>query len=100
MKTHRVRRTITLYESTKLIYINLAIGAPHTVEITKENESLGFYLWFDENGHYIEDVTFGSAADKSGLKIGDRLMEVHIHFYSLKLNFLIRDNFPGQWCGH
>ena len=51
---------------------------PHDVEIDKGSEnSFGFYLWFDENGHYIEDVTIGSPADKSGLKIGDRVVEVN-----------------------
>lgn len=51
---------------------------PHDVEIDKGGDpSFGFYLWFDENGHYIEDVTIGSPADKSGLKIGDRVVEVN-----------------------
>ena len=52
--------------------------APHDVEIGKTgDESFGFYLWFDENGHYIEDVTIGSPADQSGLKVGDRVIEVN-----------------------
>lgn len=51
---------------------------PHDIEIDKGSDpSFGFYLWFDENGHYIEDVTIGSPADKSGLKIGDRVVEVN-----------------------
>ncbi|XP_076824134.1 uncharacterized protein LOC143470116 isoform X2 [Clavelina lepadiformis] len=50
---------------------------PHDVEITKESGSFGFYLWFDENGHYMEDVTIGSTADRAGLKIRDRLIMVN-----------------------
>lgn len=51
---------------------------PHDVEINKEDEpSFGFYLWFDENGHYIEDVTIGSPADRAGLNVGDRVVEVN-----------------------
>ncbi|XP_078486597.1 uncharacterized protein LOC100179724 isoform X1 [Ciona intestinalis] len=53
------------------------VKPPHDVEIYKENESFGFCLWFDENGHYIEDVTIGSTADRAGLKIGDRLIQVN-----------------------
>lgn len=51
---------------------------PHDVEINKgDDPSFGFYLWFDENGHYIEDVTIGSPADRAGLQIGDRVVEVN-----------------------
>ncbi|CBY19129.1 unnamed protein product [Oikopleura dioica] len=50
------------------------------VEIVKTDaEELGFVLWFDENGHYIEDVTIGSPAYKAGLRGGDRLIEVSNH---------------------
>ena len=47
------------------------------IEIVKVDGSFGFCLWFDKDGHYVEDVTIGSSADKSGLKIGDRLIEVN-----------------------
>jgi len=59
-----------------IIFIWLDARLPYDVTITKENESFGFFLWFDENGHYIEDVTIGGAADVAGLKIGDRVIEV------------------------
>ena len=44
--------------------------------IVKEHDFLGFHLWFDHHGHYIEDVEIGSAAENAGLKIGDRLFKV------------------------
>ena len=44
-----------------------------------DDEELGFILWFDENGHYIEDVTIGTPAYKAGLRQGDRLVEVNHH---------------------
>ena len=49
---------------------------PRDIEILLEGGSFGFYLWFDDLGHYIEDVMVGSNADLAGLKIGDRLLEV------------------------
>ena len=53
---------------------------PRDIEIVKgDDEELGFILWFDENGHYIEDVTIGTPAYKAGLRQGDRLVEVNHH---------------------
>ena len=52
--------------------------SPHDVEIFIEQGSFGFYLWFDKLGHYIEDVTIGSNADKAGLKAGDRVIKVKV----------------------
>ena len=51
---------------------------PHDVEMVKKpGETFGFHLWFDDQGHYVEDVTIGSIADKCGLKVGDRIKEVN-----------------------
>lgn len=50
---------------------------PHLVTITKIDGRFGFHLWFDQTGHYIEDVTIGSPADNAGLKVRDRLIKVH-----------------------
>ena len=44
--------------------------------VKRPGETFGFHLWFDDQGHYIEDVTIGSIADKAGLKVGDRIKEV------------------------
>ena len=50
----------------------------HDIELVKQPaEAFGFYAWFDDQGHYIEDVTIGSIADKAGLKVGDRIKEVN-----------------------
>ena len=50
---------------------------PREVTINKKpEEELGFILWFDDNGHYIEDVTIGTPAYLAGLRQGDRLLEV------------------------
>jgi len=58
---------------------------PRDVEIVKtDDEELGFILWFDENGHYIEDVTIGTPAFKAGLRQGDRLVEVNNHNVELE----------------
>ena len=49
-----------------------------TVRIAREpQQSFGFHLWFDADGHFFEDVTIGSAADRAGLKVGDRLGEIN-----------------------
>ena len=40
---------------------------PLLFRIQKDRGGYGFYLWHDENGHYVEDVTIGSPADKAGL---------------------------------
>jgi len=49
-----------------------------TVRIFREaQQSFGFHLWFDADGHFFEDVTIGSAADRAGLKVGDRLGEIN-----------------------
>lgn len=37
----------------------------------------GFYIWHDENGHYVEDITIGSPADRAGLRAGDRIIEIN-----------------------
>ena len=51
---------------------------PREVTINKSPEQeLGFILWFDDNGHYIEDVTIGTPAYLAGLRQGDRLLEVN-----------------------
>nr|XP_039271903.1 uncharacterized protein LOC120346265 [Styela clava] len=50
---------------------------PHDIKIRKVDNSYGFHLWFDQNGHYIEDVTIGSAADIAGMKTGDRVLKVN-----------------------
>ena len=56
------------------------------MELTKQpSESFGFYVWFDDQGHYIEDVTIGSIADKAGLKSGDRVKEVNFRKQSHKI---------------
>ena len=50
----------------------------HDIELVKQpSEAFGFYAWFDDQGHYIEDVTIGSIADKANLKVGDRIKEVN-----------------------
>ena len=42
---------------------------PRDVEIIKtSDQELGFILWFDDNGHYIEDVTIGTPAYEAGLR--------------------------------
>ena len=42
---------------------------PRDVEIVKtSDQELGFILWFDDNGHYIEDVTIGTPAYDVGLR--------------------------------
>ena len=42
---------------------------PRDVEIVKtSDQELGFILWFDDNGHYIEDVTIGTPAYEAGLR--------------------------------
>lgn len=46
------------------------------IKIEKSKGSFGFHLWFDQDGHFIEDVTIGSPADKAGLKVHDRLVKV------------------------
>lgn len=62
------------------------------MELTKQpSESFGFYVWFDDQGHYIEDVTIGSIADKAGLKSGDRVKEVNFRKQSHKI-FLKKKN--------
>ena len=56
----------------------------------KNHKKLFISLYFDRNryiiflsfltsyqGHYVEDVTIGSIADKCGLKVGDRIKEVN-----------------------
>ena len=54
----------------------------HDIELVKQpSEAFGFYAWFDDQGHYIEDVTIGSIADKAGLKVGDRIKEVKIETF-------------------
>ena len=56
------------------------ISKPRDVEIVKTaDQELGFILWFDDNGHYIEDVTIGTPAFAAGLRQGDRLLEVNHH---------------------
>ena len=56
------------------------ISKPRDVEIVKTaDQELGFILWFDDNGHYIEDVTIGTPAYTAGLRQGDRLLEVNHH---------------------
>ena len=55
----------------------------HDIELVKQpTEAFGFYAWFDDQGHYIEDVTIGSIADKAGLKVGDRIKEVIFRCFS------------------
>ena len=42
-------------------------GKPFLFRIRKNHVGgYGFYLWYDENGHYVEDVTLNSPADKAG----------------------------------
>lgn len=68
----------------------------HDIELVKQpTEAFGFYAWFDDQGHYIEDVTIGSIADKAGLKVGDRIKEVkfrnfqqNVHFVRLTIEIL------------
>ena len=57
----------------------------HDIELVKQpSESFGFYVWFDDQGHYVEDVTIGSIADKAGLKVGDRIKEVSQFSFNTK----------------
>ncbi|CAG5095343.1 Oidioi.mRNA.OKI2018_I69.XSR.g14144.t1.cds [Oikopleura dioica] len=49
-----------------------------TIRIARRaQQSFGFHLWFDADGHFFEDVTIGSPADRAGLKIGDRLGSIN-----------------------
>ena len=60
---------------------------PHDVEMVKKpGETFGFHLWFDDQGHYVEDVTIGSIADKAGLKVGDRVKEVNHRNIELEIH--------------
>ena len=62
----------------------------HDVELTKQpSESFGFYVWFDDQGHYIEDVTIGSIADKAGLKSGDRVKEVISEYFMKRISIYV-----------
>ena len=37
----------------------------------------GLYLWQDADGHYVEDITINSPADRAGLRAGDRIIEIN-----------------------
>lgn len=39
---------------------------PFLVRVSKAEGGYGFYLWYDEAGHYVEEVTDGSPAEKAG----------------------------------
>ena len=53
------------------------VQQPRDVTIHKKDGSFGFSLWFNEQGHYVEDVTLGSEADIAGLTSQDRLLKVN-----------------------
>ena len=40
--------------------------------------SFGFSLWFNKEGHFVDDVTIGGQADYNGLKPHDMLIKVII----------------------
>ena len=46
-------------------------------DIFSGKSGYGFYIWHDENGHYVEDITIGSPADRAGLRAGDRIIEIN-----------------------
>ena len=39
---------------------------PFLFRITRDESGYGFYLWYDDHGHYVEDVSIDSPADKAG----------------------------------
>ena len=44
------------------------------------NSSFGFSLWFNNEGHFVDDVTIGGQADNNGLKPHDMLIKVILRF--------------------
>lgn len=50
---------------------------PYLFRIVKGKGGYGFYMWKDDEGHYVEDITLGSPADRAGLRSGDRIIEIN-----------------------
>ena len=50
---------------------------PFLFRIVKGKGGYGFYLWQDTDGHYVEDITVNSPADRAGLRAGDRIIEIN-----------------------
>ena len=53
------------------------IITPKRLVITKEKGTFGFYLNTDERGNYFEHVAQGGGAEKAGVNIGDRIVEIN-----------------------
>ena len=50
---------------------------PYLFRIVKGKGGYGFYLWADADGHYVQDITSRSPADRAGLRAGDRIIEIN-----------------------
>ena len=42
------------------------MGQARLYKISKEKWGFGFYLWQDDDGHFVQEVTCDSPADKAG----------------------------------
>ena len=54
-----------------------AKNKPYLFRIVQGKSGYGFYIWHDDDGHYVEDITIGSPADRAGLRAGDRIIEIN-----------------------
>lgn len=60
----------------------------------EQGESYGFYLRMEKGrqGHIIRNVTSGGIAERSGLRDGDRLLEVNCYFVDDVSHHEVRNN--------
>lgn len=54
-----------------------AKNKPYLFRIVQGKSGYGFYIWHDDDGHYVEDITISSPADRAGLRAGDRIIEIN-----------------------
>uniref|UniRef100_A0A8C2EBA9 PDZ domain-containing protein n=1 Tax=Cyprinus carpio TaxID=7962 RepID=A0A8C2EBA9_CYPCA len=97
-----VNRTYQRAKTNSLTNFVLLIPSPRVCVLKREDgENFGFHLCVEkgQQGHVIRQLDSLGVAERSGLKDGDRLLEVNEMFVDNVEHMVVRvDHNSASWC--